>query len=116
MTARALAEWHPLRRVVVRTPGLEAFFGLLTPYSSLYERVFSLSKARREHEELVEVLRSGFGVQVQQLDQLLLHAAGRHPSVAEELRERVAAAVSFQGPGAGRAEREFREASRSLDG
>lgn len=116
MTARALAEWHPLRRVVVRPPGIEAFFGLLEPYSSLYERVFSLSRARREHEELVETLRSGFGVQVQNLDQMILQAAGRHPEVARELVDRVVRTVAFTGPGAARARREFQETARLLDG
>jgi arginine deiminase len=116
MTARAIAEWHPLRRVVVRPPGMEAFFGLLEPYSSLYERVFSLSKARAEHEELVETLRSGFGVHVQLLDQLLLQAAGRHPDVARELVDRAIRTVSFHGPGADRARRGFRETARLLDG
>src|SRR5579863_2715683 len=98
MSARAIAEWNPLRRVVVRPPGMEAFFGLLEPYSSLYERVFSLAKARREHEGLVETLRSGFGVHVTPLDQLLLQAAGRHPAVAAELVERVVETVGFRGP------------------
>lgn len=116
MTARALAEWHPLRRVVVRPPGMEAFFGLLEPYTSLYERVFSLSRARREHEELVETLRSGFGVQVALLDQLLLQAAGRHADVARELARRVVETVTFHGPGARRARREFHETVRLLDG
>jgi arginine deiminase len=116
MTARALAEWHPLRRVVVRPPGMEAFFGLLEPYSSLYERVFSLQKARREHDELTETLRTGFGVNVQPLDQLLLQAAGRHKSVAAELIDRVVETVTFGGPGAARARREFRETAEHLDG
>ncbi|MFZ3356326.1 MAG: arginine deiminase family protein [Thermoplasmata archaeon] len=116
MTARALAEWNPLRRVVMRPPGLEAFFGLLEPYFSLYERVFSLSKARREHEGLVETLRSTFGVQVLGLDQLLLEAAGRHPAVAQELYDRVGRTVLFRGPGAPRARREFEESLRVLDG
>jgi arginine deiminase len=115
VTARALAEWHPLRRVVLRPPGMEAFFGLLEPYQALYERVFSLSRARREHEELVEALRSGFGVQVQLLDQLLLQAAGRRPEVAEALVERVLETVTFRGPGASRARSEFRESVRRLD-
>lgn len=116
MTARVIAEWHPLRRVVVRPPGMEAFFGLLEPYTSLYERVFSLQRARREHEELVDTLRNRFGVQVQLLDQLLLQAAGRHPAVGEELVDRVVRTVTFGGPGAARAQREFRETARHLDG
>ena len=116
MGARAMAEWHPLRRVVVRPPGMEAFFGLLEPYHSLYERVFSLAKARREHEELVETLRGRFGVTVQSLDQLILQAAGRHPDVARELLDRVLRTVQFRGPGSERARREFRETAPLLDG
>jgi arginine deiminase len=115
MTARALAEWHPLRRVAARPPGLEAFFGLLEPYASLYERVFSLEKARREHAELLQTLRTGFGVQVSNLDEMLLQAAGRHAEVADELVERVVKTVRFQGPGADRARREFRETVGLLD-
>ena len=116
MTARILAEWHPLRRVVVRPPGMEAFFGLLEPYSNLYERVFSLSRARKEHEELSETLRSGFGVRVQNLDQMLLEAAGRRPQVAQTLFDEVVRTVVFSGPGSDRARREFRSTIRSLDG
>ncbi len=115
MTARARAEWHPLRRVVVRAPQIEAFFGLLEPYASLYERVFSLRRARREHEDLAETLRTHFGVNVQYLDQMLLEAAGRRPEVADELVRRATDRVAFRGPGAGRARREFRESVRLLD-
>jgi arginine deiminase len=115
MTARARAEWHPLRRVVVRPPKIEAFFGLLEPYASLYERVFSLSRARREHEELAETLRSGFGVAVQYLDQLLLQAAGRRSDIADELVRRAVETVQFRGPGSARARREFSETLRQLD-
>ncbi|MGA7924233.1 MAG: arginine deiminase family protein [Thermoplasmata archaeon] len=115
ITARVRAEWHPLRRVVVRPPGMEAFFGLLEPYSNLYERVFSLAKARKEHEELVDTLRSGFGVHVQILDQLLLQAAGRQPAVAQELFAEVLKTVQFSGPGSDRARREFRTTVRLLD-
>jgi arginine deiminase len=95
---------------------MEAFFGLLEPYSSLYERVFSLHRARREHEELVDALRSGFGVHVDDLDQLLLQAAGRNPAVARELRERVVRTVGFSGPGATRARRRFPGTVQRLDG
>lgn len=115
MTARALAEWHPLRRVAARPPGLEAFFGLLEPYTSLYERVFSLQKARREHDELLHTLRTGFGVQVTNLDEMLLQAAGRRAEVARELVDRVLETVRFNGPGSDRARREFRETVRVLD-
>jgi arginine deiminase len=95
---------------------MEAFFGLLEPYASLYERVFSLSGARHEHQELVDTLRSGFGVHVDDLDQLLLQAAGRHPQVAEELRDRVVATVGFTGPGSAKARTRFLDTVRRLDG
>lgn len=116
MSARALAEWNPLRRVVVRSPGMEAFFGLLEPYSSLYERVFSLSAARREHAQLVETLKTTFGVRVEALDQVILQAAGRHPDVRDQLLERVVETVGFEGLGAARARREFKDTIRLLDG
>jgi arginine deiminase len=95
---------------------MEAFFGLLEPYTSLYERVFSLSKARREHDELVETLRSGFGVQVLNLDHMILQAAGRHPETARELVDRVVETVRFSGTGSARARREFRDTALLLDG
>ncbi len=101
---------------MVRPPRLEAFFGLLEPYASLYERVFSLSRARREHEELVDTLRSGFGVRVDDLDQLILQAAGRNPRVAAELRRRVTETVQFSGPGERPARRRFAETVKRLDG
>jgi arginine deiminase len=95
---------------------MEAFFGLLEPYASLYERVFSLSRARHEHEELVDTLRSGFGVHVDDLDKLLLQAAGRNPNVAVELRDRVVETVGFTGPGATGARTRFLETVNRLDG
>ncbi len=105
--ARVQAEWDRLRRIVVRRPGMEVFFGLLDPYSSLYERVFSLERARREHDEMVETLRRGFGVQVQYLDEILLEAAARDPEVFQELSRRALSTLQFTGPGARRARREF---------
>lgn len=100
----------------MRPPRMEAFFGLLEPYASLYERVFSLSRARREHEELVDTLRSGFGVHVDDLDQLLLQAAGRNPNVGAELQQRVVDTIGFTGPGATAARARFRDTVKRLDG
>ncbi|MHB8351939.1 MAG: arginine deiminase family protein [Thermoplasmata archaeon] len=115
MSPHARAEWHPLRRVALRAPQMEAFFGLLEPYAALYERVFSLKEARREHAALVAALRAGFGVRVEDLDDLLARAAERRAGVARELRSRAAAAVTFRGPGASRARREFDQTLRQLD-
>ncbi|MGI0053386.1 MAG: arginine deiminase family protein [Thermoplasmata archaeon] len=115
MTPRARAEWHPLRRVALRAPQIEAFFGLLEPYAALYERVFSLAGARREHARLAEVLRADLGVRVEDLDGLLARSAAARPSVARELIDRATSAVKFRGPGATRARREFNETLRGLD-
>ncbi|MEM0165527.1 MAG: arginine deiminase family protein [Saccharolobus sp.] len=63
MEAYAIAEWNKLRAVAMHKPGLEAIFGLIDPQSFLYERPFSLNKARREHDKLREVLKKeGIGV------------------------------------------------------
>ncbi len=113
--ASVQAEWQPLKRVVVRRPGMEAFFGLLEPFSSLYERVFSLEKARREHDQLVETLRRGFGVHVQYLDEIILEAAGRDPEVYHELVDRTLATMQFAGAGARRARKEFAQNLQFLD-
>ncbi len=107
--ARAVAEWGPLKRVVVRRPGIEALFGLLEPFSSLYERVFSLERAVREHDDLVKTLRREFGVNVEYLDELILEAAGRSREVYEELAHRATVSMQYSGHGAGRARREFLE-------
>ena len=48
----ARAEWDPLREVLVHRPGVEMFFGLLEPYSFLYEEAFSLTGAIAEHRAL----------------------------------------------------------------
>ena len=107
--AKAVAEWRQLKRVVVRRPGIEALFGLLEPFSSLYERVFSLEKAQREHDDLVKTLKREFGVTVEYLDELLLEAAGRSRDVYEELARRATEAMQYSGYGARRAKREFLE-------
>ena len=57
MDGKIKAEWDPLKKIVIHRPGMEMFFGLLEPYSSLYERAFSRSGARREHEMLEMILK-----------------------------------------------------------
>ncbi len=107
--AKAVAEWGQLRRVVVRRPGIEALFGLLEPFSALYERVFSLERAVREHDDLVKTLRRDFGVNVEYLDEIIMEAAGRSHDVYEELAQWTTQALQFTGYGAGRARRHFLE-------
>ena len=79
------AEWDPLRRVVIHRPGIEMFFGLLEPYTSLYERAFSRFGARREHERLEYILRYEFNIDVLHLKQAILDHSDKHEKVRERL-------------------------------
>ena len=62
MIGKIKAEWDHLKKIVVHRPGMEMFFGLLEPYSSLYERAFSRSAARREHEMLEMILQAAAAI------------------------------------------------------
>lgn len=97
MATGARAEWDRLRRVVLHRPGIEMFFGLLEPYSSLYERAFSRFKARYEHENLEYTLKREFGVEVTLLKQTLLEDADRDPRIRATLMSLARAALEFSG-------------------
>lgn len=92
------AEWGRLRTVVVHRPGIEMFFGLLEPFSALYERAFSRHLARREHERLEYVLKNEFSVDVLPFKETLLDLADRVPSVREALISASAGEVGYSGP------------------
>ncbi len=110
MTARARAEWEPLRKVAVHRPGIEMFFGLLEPYAALYERAFSRYEARREHDALVQTLREEFGVRVLHLKETILDAADRDPAVRRRLVDWAHETVILRG---GR--RDVAEARQSME-
>jgi arginine deiminase len=97
MQARCRAEWNTLREVVVHRPGIEMFFGLLEPYSSLYERAFSRYEARMEHERLEHTLRHEFNVNVIRLKADLLEAADRMPEIREKLIRMADDSLNFSG-------------------
>jgi arginine deiminase len=110
MAAGVRAEWEPLRKVVVHRPGIEMFFGLLDPYSALYERAFSRYEARLEHDALVRTLREEFGVRVLHLKETILEAADRDPAVRRRLVEWAYGAVTLRG-----GKSEVAEARRSME-
>jgi arginine deiminase len=95
--ARCRAEWETLREVVVHRPGIEMFFGLLEPYSSLYERAFSRHEARMEHERLEHTLRHEFNVNVIRLKEDLLDAADKIPEIRERLIRLADDSLNFSG-------------------
>ena len=110
MAAGVRAEWERLRRVAVHRPGIEMFFGLLDPYTALYERAFSRYEARREHDALERTLRDDFGVRVLRLKETILDAADRDPAVRRRLVDWAHETVTLRG-----GSRAVAEARRSME-
>jgi arginine deiminase len=94
---RALAEWHDLTEVIIHRPGIEMFFGLLEPYSFLYERAFRIDEATYEHEGLEHALTES-GVQVRHLIHLAIESGKHHPELVEQVRRQVLGIVHYTGP------------------
>ncbi|HTZ62105.1 MAG TPA: amidinotransferase, partial [Thermoplasmata archaeon] len=86
MSNQARAEWDPLREVLIHRPGIEMFFGLMEPYSFLYERAFSIDEAVYEHSELEHALGES-GVTVHRLKRYAVEISGHHPELLERVRE-----------------------------
>ncbi|MGI0054128.1 MAG: arginine deiminase family protein [Thermoplasmata archaeon] len=93
----ARAEWDPLKEVLIHRPGIETFFGLLEPYSFLYEQAFSLNGAIQEHRAL-ELALTDAGVEVHRLRQWVIGAARRRPELVERIRSTVLETVHYRGP------------------
>jgi arginine deiminase len=93
----AAAEWHTLREVMIHRPGIEMFFGLLEPYSFLYERAFRVGEATYEHTELEHALTEE-GVSVRHLIHLAIELGARHPEFLEQVRHQVLDLVHYSGP------------------
>ncbi|HTT73278.1 MAG TPA: arginine deiminase family protein [Thermoplasmata archaeon] len=96
---RARAEWHRLDEVIIHRPGVEMFFGLLEPYSFLYERAFRIDEATYEHETLEHALRES-GVTVRRLIHLAIELGSRHPELVERVRHEIHRIVRYTGPAA----------------
>jgi arginine deiminase len=99
--------------VLVHRPGVEMFFGLLEPYSFLYERAFRMDEAGYEHDALEHALRSS-GVRVRHLIHLALEIGADRPEVIERVRERALRIVRYSGPRS-MVERARSELRRNLD-
>jgi arginine deiminase len=111
------AEWDPLKKVVIHRPGIEMFFGLLEPYSSLYERAFSRTGARREHEMLETILREEFHVEVIRLKHAILETANRVPIVKKALIDLARNTMEYTGDQEAieRAKEQFEDSIKYLD-
>ncbi|BCU69561.1 arginine deiminase family protein [Stygiolobus caldivivus] len=86
MKAIARAEWEPLRRVALHKPGLEVFFGLLSPQHSLYKKRFDFMRARREYEELIDTLQ-GEGVKIYRVLKSIIRKATQDEMFYEKLKK-----------------------------
>lgn len=116
MGSKVVAEWHPLEEVVVHRPGIEMFFGLLEPFSFLYERTFSMDEAIFEHMNLEHTLEAE-GVRVHRLKRLAIRLIREHREMADKVRNKALHMVKFRGPRgvARKAEREFAAGLNELD-
>ena len=117
MLGKIKAEWNSLKKVVVHRPGIEMFFGLLEPYGSLYERAFSRSGARREHEFLEVILKKEFEVDVYRLKQTIIEAADKRPAVKKALVDLARETMDYSGDEKSvfRAKEEFEKNIKYLD-
>lgn len=97
MKSAARAEWEPLREVLIHRPGIEMFFGLLEPYSFLYERAFRVDEAIREHTELEHALTAA-GVIVRRLQHFGVDVGAHNPDFVERIRAAAERMVRYTGP------------------
>ncbi|MDA4115651.1 MAG: arginine deiminase family protein [Thaumarchaeota archaeon] len=116
MDSTVNAEWDTLKEVVVHRPGIEMFFGLMAPFSFLYERAFSMDEAIYEHTELEHALSSA-GVRVHRLKRLSINLAKENPALLERARDYAVEIVKFSGPAddAAEARRAFKKSVADLD-
>ncbi len=111
------AEWDPIRKIVMHRPGMEMFFGLIEPYSSLYERAFSRTKAVYEHQRLQRVFENEFGVEVLLLKDAIVDAANKKPAIKKALIELAKHSMEYVGDDVEveRAKKSFEENTKYLD-
>lgn len=117
MIGKIKAEWLPLSKVVIHRPGMEMFFGLLDPHSSLYERAFSMEGARMEHRILENVLRKDMEVEVLRIEEAILEAAKKRPEIRKRLMELARDALGYIGDPhlIKQAQKEFDDNAKYLD-
>jgi arginine deiminase len=110
------AEWEQLKDVVIHRPGVEMFFGVLSPFSFLYEREFSVSKAVKEHAALERTLILN-GAKVRKLKETVVELIRKDSKLFERIREFAAYIVRFRGPKKEieRARKEFRSSLMNFD-
>ena len=97
MDGKINAEWDRLGKVAVHRPGVEAFFGILDPSASLYNKPFNLHSSQTEHDELVRVLKDQFGVIVVRLKDSLVGSADSSESIKNRLQSIASKRIVYSG-------------------
>ncbi len=82
------AEWLEAKKILVHTPGQELFMGVIHPEAALFESVFSLEEAAKEHRKFISELEEQ-GIEVKNLVDLLQNAD------IDDLRDLARESISF---------------------
>lgn len=67
------AEWNVATQILMHTPGIELFTGVINPYAGLFEYYFDADSAAAEHRGYMEALEAN-GIDVITLDEILENA------------------------------------------
>lgn len=65
------AEWNPASAVLMHTPGMELFDGVIHPSAGLFENYFNVDSAALEHELYVKTLEKN-GIEVYKVTDILM--------------------------------------------
>ena len=84
-----IAEWDTATIILMHTPGIELFDGIIHPSAGLFEDYFNVDSAAAEHQGYIDILRSN-GCRVMTVAELLAKAD------IEELRPLADAALRYE--------------------
>ena len=65
------AEWDKAKSIIVYTPQDEIFWGIIHPKAALFEGVFSLKQAQKEHKNYINLLEKN-GIKVYRVNDIIL--------------------------------------------
>ena len=82
--AKVKAEWDTATDILVSSPGIELFDGILDYKSALFESTFDPKRAIKEHKMFQKVLQEEYGVNVHSTHQILLDNPEKLKELAEE--------------------------------
>ncbi|MGC9176455.1 MAG: arginine deiminase family protein [Thermoplasmata archaeon] len=93
---RAKSEWSRLNEIMIHRPSVEIEYAMLAPKPFLFERVFNVQKAIKEHENLENILVEN-GVKVRRLENEIIEKADKFESFRKIIIDFLLAKVHFYG-------------------